>query len=154
MKPHIVSVENAGKIAEWLRTRGGIAIWRSIDLGNSGKSWTCPVNDENGQLKGKPGWQSANMPERIITEPAEVVIETSREVKRFHVAVQRGGLMGMNLQVTSGGSRRIEKEVAKAGENAHYEFDYETQEAVILVPAELVPLPEWLAKQEGVPACT
>lgn len=147
MKPHIVNVENAAKIAEWLRTRGGIAVWRSINLSNPGASWTSPVLDAGGQLAGKPTWQAANTPERIIADPAEVIVATDKEVKRFRVGVRQSS-NGMSFKVTDGGTNRIRREVAKAGENAYHAFDYSTQEAVILVPAEMVPLTEWLAKQE------
>jgi hypothetical protein len=52
------------------------------------------------------------------------------EVKRFHVAVRIGG-QGFCLKVTDGGTRRIWRELAKAGTGSFYEFDYNTQEAVI-----------------------
>lgn len=33
LKPHIITPENAERIADWLHTRGGTDIWRSIFLG-------------------------------------------------------------------------------------------------------------------------
>ena len=55
------------------------------------------------------------------------------EVKRFHVGVRMGS-NGLALKVTDGGSRRIRREVSKAGEGAYYAFDYLTQDAIILRP--------------------
>jgi len=147
LEKHQVQVENAAQILQWLETRGGLAIWRSINLSNPGVSWACPLNDENGLPKGKPSWQADNQPERIITDIDEVEVVTALEVKRFHVGVRTGG-NGLQLKVTDGGSRRIKAAVAKAAENradknAWHEFDYSTQEAVILVPGKVVPLRDW-----------
>jgi hypothetical protein len=58
-----------------------------------------------------------------------------KEVKRFRVGIRMGS-QGLRVKVTDGGSRRIRREVAKAGAGATYTFDYMTQEAVILVPEE------------------
>jgi hypothetical protein len=63
-------------------------------------------------------------------------------VKRFRVAVRRGA-QGLNLKLTIHSGERLRREVEKAGEGAWYQFDYERQEAVILVPDKTVPLSEW-----------
>lgn len=140
--PHRVDISNAKLIWEWLTKRGGIAIWRSVDLSNPGESVTAPYNDEFGNLKGKPGWKYDDHPERIITDPAEVVVETYKEVRRFKIAV-RPGSQGMSFKLTDHSSQKVRDACKKAGEGATYEFDYGTQEAVILVPASAVPLKEW-----------
>jgi hypothetical protein len=151
MKPHIVEAVNAAKIAEWLFTRGGIAIWESVNLSNPGASWTTPLNDENGQPKPKPTWQAGDEPARIITDPGWVHVVTPKEVKRFHVAIRATGPFGMTLKCTDGASRRIRKAVDKANEKlgrdeCWYSFDYETQEAVIYAPGETVQLSCWRAE--------
>lgn len=148
MKPYIVSPENALRIAGWIRDRKGIAIWESIDLSNPSFSVTTPVISYDGQPTPKPSWKVANTPARIITDMADVVVSVDREVKRFHVGVRRGS-QGLSLKVTDGGSRRIRKEVAKAGEGAYHVFDYETQDAVIMVPESQMPLTEYLKTREG-----
>ena len=61
-------------------------------------------------------------------------MEQDIEVKRFRVGV-RWGSQGFTLKVTDGGSRRIRREVSKAGDGAYHVFDYMTQEAVIMKPA-------------------
>ena len=86
-----------------------------------------------------------NKPYRVITDPAEVEVHVPKEVKRFHVGVR----MGFTIKVTDGGTRRIRCEVAKAKEkygDAWYEFDYVTQDAVIMVPDVKIPLEEFVAK--------
>lgn len=142
--PHVVTTENAAKIYNWLLTRGGIAIWESIDLSDPSASWTTPLKNADGTPATKPHWKAASTPSRVITDPAEVLVSTDIEVKRFRVGV-RAGSQGMSLKVTDGGSRRIRREVAKAGEGAFHVFDYESQEAVILKPAKIVPLIEVVA---------
>ena len=145
-KPYVVNVLDAPRISEWLKNRGGILIWRSINLSNPGASWTTPALDKDGKPYGKPTWQCANEPERHITDPAEVIVSVDKVVKRFHVGV-RMGANGLQLKVTDGGSRRIRHEVAKAGEGAYHEFDYSSQDAVILKPERQIPLTEWKEEQ-------
>jgi hypothetical protein len=146
MEKHVINVANAERMWGWLQTRGGIAVWPSIDLSDLGKSWSTPANQEDGTPTTKPHWKSGSTP-RIITDPAEVEVSVDREVKRFHIGV-RMGAQGLALKVTDGGTRRIRKEVAKAGLNAYYEFDYSTQEAVIFASDKVVPLAEYIAKLE------
>lgn len=144
-EPHRVDAANAEKIWGWMKTRGGLAIWRSVDLSDLGRSVTTPYNDAEGHRTPKPHWKYDDHPERIITDPAEVVVETYKEARRFRVAV-RMGRQGMCLKLTDASSEKVRKAVAKAGETATYEFDYTTQEAVILVPDTEVPLAEWAEK--------
>lgn len=145
MKKHHCTQENAPKFLDWIKNRGGIAVWKSIDLSDLDKSWSSPAfQGDNGDRTPypKPNWKCASEPSRIITDPADVEVMTDKEVKRFRVGV-RPGSNGMSMKVTDGGTRRIWAAVAKAGDTAHYEFDYMTQEAVIYVADKIVPLNEW-----------
>jgi hypothetical protein len=144
-------INNAPLFAKWIRERGGVAVWESANLSNPGMSWSTPVMTESGEKTGKPNWQSEEVPV-VYTDPEMVVVDTSKEVKRFKVGVRVGG-NGLTLKVTDGGSRRIRKAVGKAveeyGKEAWYRFDYETQEAVILVAVESVTLKEWMVRGKG-----
>lgn len=137
-----VSPENAPKFLEWLKTRGGLAIWRSIDLSDPGASCTTPVNGPDGKPATKPHWKYAEKPERIITDAAEVEVVTAKEVKRFHVAVRRGA-QGFKLKLTDASSEKLRAACKRAGPESWYEFDYGAQEAVIFVPDKKIPLSEW-----------
>ena len=148
-EPYVCTVQAAPKIAEWLRERGGLLIWRSVDLSDPGRTMTTPYKGPNGEVVGKPHWSVANEPERHITDAKEVRVAWDREVKRFHVAVRRGA-QGLMLKLTDGSSRKVRKEVEKAGEGAYYEFDYGTQEAVIMAPTEVIELGEWERRQGNV----
>ena len=143
MEPYIIDPQNAERIAEWLKTRGGLAIWKSVDLSDPGFSMTTPVNNADGTPAVKPHWKLENTPSRIITDPAEVLVSKDVEVKRFHIAI-RPGSQGLNFKVSDGGSRRIRAEEEKAGEGAYHVFDFSTQEAVILKPESQVSLTEFL----------
>lgn len=147
MEKHEVMPENVEKFKDWLANRGGIAIWKSVNLSNPGLSMSSPALEKDGTPYSKPSWQVANQPERIITDPADVVVIVPKEVKRFHVGVRMGS-QGMSYKVTDGGTRRIRAAVVNAGDGAWYEFDYSTQEAVILVPDMTVPLNEWQPTKE------
>lgn len=142
MDPHIITAENAPHILEWMRTRGGVAIWRSLDLGNP-ESWTCPVNDEQGNVKGRPLGVTASKPERIITSTDDIVVHTVHEVARFHVAVCMGQ-QGLKVKLTDASTAGVKKALDKAGPNAFHAFDYDAQDALIMAPdGNIVTLTQW-----------
>lgn len=143
MDKHIVQPENAAKFQDWLANRGGILVWPSVDLSDPGFSMSSPALDKDGKPYTKPHWKCSNNP-RLITDPAEVEVQVPKEVRRFRVGL-RMGAQGLKVKVTEGGTRRIRAACAKAGPDSWYAFDYDTQEAVIYVPAEKVPLAEWKA---------
>ena len=137
---HEVVEEYAPKFLEWIQKRGGVAVWKSINLSNPGASWSTPALTEDGKPSQKPTWQAANEPIKVVTDPEQIGVLTVKELKRFRVAVEQHGL---SLKVSDGSSRRIRSKVAKAGDDAYHVFDYETQEAVIMVPTGKVSLAEW-----------
>jgi len=152
MSKHIVNSGDALKIFGWIETRGGIALWGSVDLSCPSQTWTCPFLDEIGQPKQKQSWQMADTPYRIITDHAEVEVHVPKEVRRFRVGVQRGS--GFSTTLTDGGTRKVQSAVEKANlqycneePHAFYEFDYDTQEAVIFVPDQILTLEEYVNAQ-------
>ena len=151
LKPYVTTAEDAEKIADWLRNRGGIAIWQSIDFSRAGQTLTTPATTTEGTPFPKPTNWVDPTPACIISDFADVLVSKDVEVKRFHVALRLGG-NGMKVKCTDASSRRIREAVDKAGEGASYVFDYDTQEAVILRPESKVPLLDYLAseaKQKG-----
>lgn len=169
---HECDITNAPKFADWIKNRGGVAVWKSINLSNLGASWStpawdvcpehvkrnagntsecsmfcstdCPVCHGTDQVPHpKPTWQADDAP-KIVTDPAEIEVYESVEVKRFHVAVRMASMM---LKVSDGGSRKIRREVEKAGEGAFYEFDYDDyNNCVILRSKRWGTLKEWMEK--------
>ncbi len=148
MEPYICNAEAAEQIHDWLLHRGGIYIWKSVNLSNPGASWTSPALDKDCKAVTKPNWQCDNAPSRHITDIAEVSVATAKEVKRFHVATRMSG-NGMAIKVTDAGTRRIRAEVDKAshkyGKTAWYTFDYQSHDnAVIMIDDQTVPMSEWV----------
>ena len=156
MKPHLTTQSNAHRLADWLQNRGGLVIWESHDLGNPGRSVTCPYRDAAGNVKASPGWQYPK-PGRHITDPAEVAVETPREVARLRVRLKQAG---MQLTLTAASSRKLRDTMNQHGEGAWYVFASTgssqgstphgllngEDEAIVFVPDSILPLPEWLAK--------
>ena len=143
---HRILAENAAQIWQWFQERGGIAVWKSVDMTNAGRSWTTPLRDAEGNPTPRQDWRMEQAPSLVITDPAEVTVDVPKEAKRFRVAIKVGD-QGMLLKCSDASSRRIRRECAKAGDASWYEFDYATQEAVILVLGESKPLPEFVAGQ-------
>jgi hypothetical protein len=139
MTPHVVDAKDAPLIREWMRTRGGIAIWRSANLSNPGASWTTPATAPDGGPAQRPNWQADIAPVRVITNPADVVIVEPVEVSRMRVAIEQHGLM---LKLTTASSRALRHRLARLGAGHFYRFDYETQEAVFCREGEAMPLME------------
>lgn len=140
MRPLICEPENAARVLEWIKTRGGLAVWKSIDLGDPGASWTTPVLKADGTPHDKPSWKAGNEP-TVITSTDDVQVIGYKEVKRFRVAIQRGS--GLQFQLTRYSSHKLRKALDVAGEGATYRFDYDTQNAVILLPENQTTLTEW-----------
>lgn len=140
MNPHRILAADAPRIVKWFETQGGIAIWSSINLSNPSASWTTP---KDGQ---KPSWEAANTPSRIITDPADVIVDEPKEARRFHVAI-RPSAQDMSFKLTDASTARVRKAVATCGLDAWYVFDYDRQDAVIFVPGRSTPLNEWVAER-------
>ena len=140
---HICMPENASKMKEWIANRGGVAIWPSVNLSNPGASWSSPALTEDGKPYPKPTWQAADTPERVITDPSEIVVTVPKEVKRFRVALRLGS-QGLSVKLTDASSERVRAAVRKAGEKAWYQFDYASREAVIYVPDKEIPLDQYV----------
>jgi hypothetical protein len=138
---------NAPKFIEWLKTRGGLAVWGCLDLGDAGRTWTTPFLQADGSPTPKPHWSASDAPIRHVTDASEVEVCVDVEVKRFRVGLKRGS--GLTVNVTDAATRKIREAVAKAGDGAYYGFDYGTQEAVILKPDTVVPLSEWKPSPES-----
>jgi hypothetical protein len=153
---HHCNVENAPRFLDWIRNRGGVAIWRSVNLSNPGASWSSPATIRKGDCEGqtgdevipypKPNWQCESQPTRVITSTDDVLVYTDKEVKRFRVALRC--VSAFQIKCSDASSKKIRKAVEAAGKGAHYVFDYETQEAVILAPTSVVSLTEWARAQE------
>jgi hypothetical protein len=135
------NIKNAGKLLDWINTRGGVAVWKSIDLSNPGaESFTPAITD--GKPTNKPHWRYSNEPSIIITDPNEIEVTQDEEVRRFHIAVRRG-CQGFVFKLTDASTRKVHVAVEKAGESAYYEFNYSSQECLIMKPTSTMPLSQY-----------
>ena len=138
------SMEHAGKLSDWLKNRGGIAVWNSINLSDPGAQIFTPALGLDGKPTGKPHWKFGNEPE-IVTTADDVTLNVDREVKRFHVAVRMGS-QGLSLKCTDASTARIHREVEKAGDGAYYLFDYGDEKNCIIMapePGKTMTLTQW-----------
>lgn len=137
----ICTPENAHKFILWLQERGGIAVWKSVNLNNPSASWSAPLNDAGGNLKPRPSWESDTKPDRVITDPADIAAQVDKVVGRLPLFVRR---QGMQVVLTDACSRKVRAAVEKAGIGAYYQFD--EVDVVIMAPdGPAVPLLEWVA---------
>ena len=135
--------ENAEKISTWLKTRGGVAIWNSVNLSNPGGRWLTPKRQETGEDYTKPTWQAENTPE-IITVADDILVAVPKLVKTLRIAL-RIGRQGLSIKLTDASSRRVLRAEAEAGEGSWHEFGgYDGQDCLIYKTDRLVPLTQFV----------
>ena len=132
--------ENAERFAMWIRERGGICLWKSLNLSNPGASRCTPFRTEDGQEASKPSWQADNAPAVVVTSMDEVGVEIPVEVRRLKIHLVQHG---MKVVLTDASTRKVREAVDKAGDRAFYTF--EDDMAVIWEVRGTVGLEEWLA---------
>lgn len=140
------SVANAEKFAEWIATRGGVATWRSVDLGDPTASWSTPARTVDGHATPQPTWKAERSP-RITTDPASVGVYTEVAFKVVRVFLVRRGL---KLVITDDSQRRVDKALAACKEqhgNSHYrKGDLDDPTITVYYATEVIPLPEYLSR--------
>ena len=143
----IIEPTNAEKIAGWIATRGGVAVWTNRDLGSSsiGAETLTPATHQDGSPATTPHWSNGNSPDRIVTDIADVGVRSWREVSRCKIRRGPPYLGGVNRADRD----KLDRALAKAGEGASWSPDYSTRnydtgsawfDAVISVPSEILPL--------------
>lgn len=163
---YTVQEENAGKIANWLATRGGILIWQSRDLGDPGKSVTTPYLTADGKLTDSPHWKFGGTPDRHIKSSDDVDVGTSRIVETFKVKL-KGSRYG-KITVNDAGTRKLESRLEhwrqETGKDAFYTFastgtasgdivhamTVGSDEINIHIEDRVVPLEEWLKSKYAI----
>lgn len=103
---HSCDEENAPKFALWIRARGGVAVWPSVDLGDPGASWSTPVRQPDGEPTTKPTWKAANKPKSIHLDPDRIGVYVPGVFKELPVTLKRNG---MTLYLTDASQRKVDK---------------------------------------------
>lgn len=141
----VVNADIASQVAEWIEKRGGVAEYASVNLSNPSGTWICPIVDQDGKPTGKPNWQCRSEPEVVAKSLSEVEVVQASEFTRFRVGLKQKGLSRI---VNDGSQRRIDAALARAEKKTErpsfLQFDYATQEAVIMVESGKVPLEDYL----------
>jgi hypothetical protein len=146
---YTVNEQNAKQIYDWIKSRGGILIWNSVNLSNPSASVTTPYLTNDGKVFQKPSWEY-DKPTKHITSFDDVQVSIPKEYKRFKVGVENHGL---SFKLTSTASRRLEQELEKAeeklGKSVYYEFDYwSDKNCVIMYDDTVIPLTEFIETKE------
>ena len=51
------SAENAAQVAGWFANRGGVRVWKSVDLRDAGATCMTQALTTTGEPTTKPGWK-------------------------------------------------------------------------------------------------
>ena len=144
-----IDIDNAAKVAAWIRDGRGVARWRSHDLSDPSAEVYTPAKKKDAseflklgiqKSEDQPGWKYPEIHE-IETDPEKMIVKLFKEVKRFHVGLKQGSGFGV---VLSDASNRKLKRLLNEIPGSHYQFDYERQDAVIVVPDKVTTLKEWM----------
>lgn len=141
---HECHVGDAPKFWDWIKSRGGVAVWHSVNLGNPGASWSTPVKTLSGDDFSKPTWQADSSP-LIVTDPEAIKVFYAREVARVKLAIRtRGG--SLVQKPTPASNRRVLKALKDAGDDAYHVYDGD--EAVIMKPCGEMSLADWARRRD------
>lgn len=161
---HECNEETAPKFLKWISERGGVAVWKSINLSNPGASWSSPATIRKGDCDGipsdapdadeiipypKPTWQASNTP-IIFTNLDEIGVYTDALYKAFRVGLK---MSGMSSHLTDGAQRKLDKVMTECEEkhgSAHYKkgvLDIDGASIGVFYDTEIISLREWSEKQ-------
>lgn len=143
--------ESAPKLADWIANRGGVAVWKSINLSNPGAEWMTPSLDAAGNRTPKPTWQAGNEPDRVVAHTDRVGVMTVAYYKRVRVALRLSG-SGLSLKLTDHSQHTLDRVMAECREkhgSAFYErADEDGRPGMnIYYTTGEVSLTEWLTRQ-------
>jgi len=151
---HDCHPEHAHKFADWIANRGGVAVWKSLDLSDPTRSWSTPANTIEGTPITKPTWQASNAPDRIITSADDIDVFESKVVKTLRIAV-RVGSQGFTLKLTDASTSKVNEALKKAGSGSFYRFGgWDGKDCEIHAITGTITLAEWLQKKNENNACT
>jgi len=102
---------SAQQVADWIATRGGVAVWTSIDFSRPGEASLTPAFDFAGRTMGKPSWHYGNDPV-IITDPEKIGVYCETLFKVIPV-VLRVGSMGLSLKLSDSSQRNLDRTLAR-----------------------------------------
>lgn len=123
------------KFKTWIDSRGGVKVWRNINLSNpdAGNQFT-PALTGDLQSYPKPHW-SVEFQELVTDLGRFKFVKEIKEIKRVRIAVRQSS-NGLMLKLTDASSRKVRKACEKVKEQygtaGMYRFEF--NEAIIEVP--------------------
>lgn len=137
-----IDERHAVKVSRWIEQFCGCAVWGCLDLADPSRQFFTPARLTDGSLSGPPHWSAPKVPQRIVTDAAEVEVVTHREMKRIRIAIRTG--YGLGLRLTDAASARLRKALEEIGAGAVYVF--QGNEAILYAEVSRTPLPQWMAE--------
>lgn len=117
-----IAAADAPRITDWIATRGGVAIWQSLDLAEAGQRTFTPALTADGKPTTAPNWRYNTKPVEIVTQPNDIGVYSEILFKAFPVSLRRSN-NGLTLKLTDGSQHKLDKTMAdcrKKHGNAHY----------------------------------
>ena len=111
-----ISRTDAPRLLDWLATRGGVAIWSSLDLSRAGERVFTPADLP------RPSWHYPETPTEIVTDRADIGVYDEVLFSAFPVSLRRSN-NGLTLKLTDGAKRKVDKAMAACHDkhgNSHY----------------------------------
>jgi hypothetical protein len=134
---HVITTEAASSVWYWLKHRGGVAVWRSRNPDKPKMTWTTQFRNPDGTLVTQPIPDADITPERVISDPDDVVVKVETEVNRLHIHRTPDGSLSPE------DNHEVCVAVVESGEGSYAR--YKKDSAVIFAPAKLIPLAEWMS---------
>lgn len=138
-KVHTPNVRS--KFEEWIRDRGGVAVWRSLDLSNLSRGdMYQPLRDNAGHTYPKPHWAYAHV--ETVTDISKFqFVREWIELERCKIALNKKpkgydspfGFFPTAIVLTAGSTRRVESKCShwkKQYPNDVITYRFEELEAV------------------------
>ena len=144
---HDCSESNALKFAEWIRDRGGVAVWKSQDLGDLSASWSTPVRNAAGETNRAPHWKCGQSAPTIHTDMNTIGVFQSEKFEEVPVKLKPNG---MSLVLTDTSKRRLDRTMErcriKYGDAWYRKGGLEFPSMEVRYTTSTISLREWLEK--------
>lgn len=148
---HEVALEEAHKFLDWIRNRGGVANWKSANLGNPSASWSTPFLEVDGTPKRKPTWEAEDVPSAVHKDATRIGVYSTTLVETIPAKVLR---RGMSLVLSRGTEKKLNaalKRVEKSHGNSFYrKGGMLIPEIYIYASKDIGSLQEWADAQDPV----
>lgn len=134
-----VTSDIARQVAEWINKRGGVALWRSVNLSMPDREWITPIDAP------RPSWMAGEQPAEVARHIKDVEVKVVRDAKKIRVYLDRKH-HGMKILLTAASTKRLRKWLDKFHPSSYrFEADmFGNPIAVIYRIERTIPLDEFI----------